>query len=119
MDRTGERTVAVRVLPPYTIEVTFRDGTRRRIDMEPELWEEVFEPLHDPALFAQAAVDPLFGSAYWPTGADLAPEFLYYGDEGPPSGYYEAEIDSEDLAETCPIRNDRWRTCRPPASSPG
>ncbi len=85
----------VEVLRPYVIEVTFDDGSRRQIDMERELWGEVFEPLRDPALFAQAAVDSMFGSVYWPTGADLAPEFLYFGDVNP-----YAEFLSE--AETAP-----------------
>ena len=89
-----ERAVAVEVLRPYVIEVTFDDSTRRQIDMEPELWGPVFEPLRDPALFAQAAVDPAFGSVYWPTGADLAPEFLYYGEETP-YGRIETEMPKE------------------------
>jgi hypothetical protein len=80
--------VAVRVIPPYTIEVTFEDGTKRRIDMEDDLWGEVFAPLRDPELFAQAKLGPDFGSVYWPTGADLAPEFLYYGEDGPPPDFY-------------------------------
>lgn len=78
-----EKAVAVEVLRPYVIEVTFGDGSRRQIDLEAELWGPVFEPLRDPALFAQVAVDPMFGSVYWPTGADLAPEFVYYGDVNP------------------------------------
>ena len=97
-----ERAIGVRVIPPYIIEVTFDGGTRRLIDMEPDLWGEVFEPLRDPALFAQAAVDPTFGSVYWPTGADLAPEFLYYGDEGPPPGFYDPQP-HDDTAEESAI----------------
>jgi hypothetical protein len=27
----------------------------------------------------------------WPNRADVAPEFLYYGEAGPPPGYYEPE----------------------------
>jgi hypothetical protein len=78
-----EEAIAVKVLRPYVIAVTFKDGTRREVDVEPLFWGEVFAPLRDPVLFSQAAVDPLFGSVYWPTGADLAPEFLYYGEETP------------------------------------
>lgn len=81
--------VALKVIPPYVLEVTFDDGTTRQTNMESELWGEVFAPLRDPALFAQAAVSPTFGSVFWPTGADLAPEFLYYGEAGPPPGYYD------------------------------
>ena len=94
-----ERAVAVRVLGPYIIEVTFRDGTQRRHDLESDLWGPVFEPLRDPAFFAQAAVDPELGTVVWPNGADLSPEFLYYGEEGPPPGYYgEAEVPSADAS---------------------
>jgi hypothetical protein len=83
MERRFERAVAVRVLRPYVLEVTFDDGVRREVDIEPLFWGEVFRPLRDPDLFAQATVDPDWGSVYWPTGADLAPEFLYYGEDTP------------------------------------
>ena len=72
-----EIVVGVLVHPPYTLDVTFDDGTVRRIDLEPELDGEVFEPLRDPALFAQVTVDDEAGTVVWPNGADLAPEFLY------------------------------------------
>lgn len=96
-NETLDYAVAVRVVPPYELIVTFADGTERRIDMEQELWGEVFEPLRDPAFVALAEVDPDFGSVFWPNGADLSPEFLYYGEAGPPPGYYggvESEQDS-------------------------
>ena len=82
-EQSVEEATSVEVIRPYVIAVTFNDGTRREVDIEPLLWGEVFAPLRDPALFAQAAVDPLFGSVCWPTGADLAPEFLYYGEQSP------------------------------------
>lgn len=83
MTRRFEKATSLRVVGPYVIEVTFDDGFRREVDIEPLLWGEVFAPLRDPVLFAQAAVDPAGGSVFWPTGADLAPEFLYYGEETP------------------------------------
>jgi hypothetical protein len=67
----------VRVLRPYVLEVHFRDGVCRRIDLKDELWGEVFEPLKDPEMFAAATVDHEIGTVVWPNGADLAPEFLY------------------------------------------
>ncbi len=73
---TTHTAVAVRTLEPYRLEVVFQDGTCRVIDIEPLLYGEVFAPLRDPALFAQATIDPLFGAVLWPNGADLAPEFL-------------------------------------------
>lgn len=83
MTRRFEKAVSLRVVGPYVIDVTFNDGFRREVDLEPLLWGEVFATLRDPALFAQAAVDPLAGSVFWPTGADVAPEFLYHGDGTP------------------------------------
>ncbi len=65
------------VIPPYTLEVTFDHGVVRRIDLEPELSGDVFEPLKDPQVFAQVTVDQEAGTVVWPNGADLAPEFLY------------------------------------------
>lgn len=83
-----EKAIAVRVIAPYRIDVTFSDGAQREIDLEDELWGDVFAPLRDPDLFAQAEVDPDAGSVTWPTGADLSREFLYFGDDGPPDGFY-------------------------------
>ncbi|HLB23645.1 MAG TPA: DUF2442 domain-containing protein [Dehalococcoidia bacterium] len=73
------RVVGVTVLPPYTVQLMFDDGMVRRIDLEPELHGEVFEPLKDPAFFAQVHVEG--GTIAWPNGADLAPEFLYEAGE--------------------------------------
>lgn len=37
----------------------------------------VFEPLRDPAFFAQVRVDPEAGTLVWPNGADLDPLVLH------------------------------------------
>lgn len=37
----------------------------------------VFEPLRDPAFFAQVTVGPELGTIVWPNGADLAPDALH------------------------------------------
>jgi hypothetical protein len=37
----------------------------------------MFEPLCDPAMFGQFQIHPDFHTLTWPTGADVAPEFLY------------------------------------------
>lgn len=73
---------AVRVIPPYGLEIRFADGTVRRINLEQALHTTlrgpVFEPLHDQAFFARAFVD--IGTVCWPNGADIAPESLYEDD---------------------------------------
>ena len=94
-----EFAVAVHVVEPYILDVTFDDGARRRVDLEAELWGPIFEPLRDPAFFAQAAVDPVLGTVVWPNGADVSPEFLYYGEDGPPPGYYDPQEVPDDVAE--------------------
>lgn len=61
----------------YRVWITFSDGTSGEVDLESELWGPMFEPLRDPALFAQVHADPELDTITWPNGADLAPEYLY------------------------------------------
>lgn len=68
--------VAVEVVEPYLLRVTFSDGVDRLVNVEPLLYGEVFEPLRDASLFRQASVDAELGTVVWPNGADLSPEFL-------------------------------------------
>ena len=67
----------VRYLRPYVLRVTFSDGVTKDVDLESELWGEMFEPLKDESLFRRARVGPESHTVEWPNGADLAPEFLY------------------------------------------
>ena len=62
----------------YCIKVTFENGIESVIDLENELWGEVFEPLKDLNAFKNFVLDNELQTIVWPsTGADLAPEFLY------------------------------------------
>jgi hypothetical protein len=61
----------------YRILVAFDDGTRGEVDLEAELWGEMFEPLRNPEKFRAFRLDPELRTIVWPNGADLAPEFLY------------------------------------------
>jgi len=63
-------------LPGWRLGVVFSDGARGEIELESRLFGPMFEPLRDPAVFAQADVDE-FGAVCWPNGADLAPDALY------------------------------------------
>lgn len=71
----------LQILPPYTLDVRFDDGRRRKVDVEPLLFGPVFEPLRDPLVFAEAKLDAELGTVVWPSGADLSPELLYASEE--------------------------------------
>jgi len=69
------RVTQVQVVGPFSLDLTFNDGTRKRVNFRRLLWGEVFEPLRDPSYFARVELDEWTVS--WPNGADFAPEFLY------------------------------------------
>jgi hypothetical protein len=66
----------VEVVGPHRLKLAFNDGTQGEIDAKVLLTGPVFEPLLDPAYFAKAEIDPLYGTVVWPNGADFAPEAL-------------------------------------------
>ncbi len=52
MPRPGVRAVTeVKTEEPYVLHITFSDGTRRVVDVEPLLFGEMLEPLRDPEFF--------------------------------------------------------------------
>jgi len=61
----------------YKIWLRFEGGVEGEVDLEAELWGEVFEPLIDPREFRKLRLDEELGTVVWPNGADFAPEFLY------------------------------------------
>ena len=61
----------------YQIRLKFADGLEGVIDLRDELWGEVFEPLKKMELFRTFRLNEELNTIVWPTGADLAPEFLY------------------------------------------
>lgn len=71
------RVVAVEIAGPHALDVRFKDGTRKRVDLLPLLEGPIFDPLRDPTFFAQVLLDPVAGTVVWPNGADVAPETLY------------------------------------------
>jgi hypothetical protein len=67
----------VEYLEKYRLRLEFDDGTAREVDLENELYGEVFEPLKDLNLFKQIYLNPDTKTIEWPNGADFAPEFLH------------------------------------------
>jgi len=67
----------VQVVGRSSLDLTFDDGTRKRINLGRELYGPMFEPLRDAAYFAQAYLDANSRTVTWPNGADFAPDFLY------------------------------------------
>jgi hypothetical protein len=68
----------VRVIGPHSLELTFDTGLHKRVNLRRELYGPIFEPLRDPAYFAQVYLDPDSRTVAWPNGADFAPDFLYH-----------------------------------------
>ncbi len=74
------RVVSVHAEPDRRLRITFVDGTTGTVDLRdflnaPHIQGTVFEPLRDPAHFAQVRV--AMGAVQWPNGADLAPDAMY------------------------------------------
>ena len=61
----------------YTIWLRFEDGLEGEVDLESELWGEVFEPIKDQEEFKAFQLNSELNTIAWPCGADFAPEFLY------------------------------------------
>jgi hypothetical protein len=59
------------------VDLTFKDGRHKRVNLLPLLEGPVFQPLRDPAFFARLSLDTMAGTIVWPNGADIAPETLY------------------------------------------
>ncbi len=69
--------VEARYLGGYKVWLRFADGVKGNVDLENDLWGEVFEPLKDQKEFGKVRLDEELHTLVWPNGADFAPEFLY------------------------------------------
>jgi len=69
--------IKARVCGPFSLDLEFEDGTRKRVNLRRLLWGPVFEPLKDPNYFRRGKLDKVAGTVVWPNGADVAPEHLY------------------------------------------
>ena len=68
--------VDAKLAGPTALDVKFNDGNRFIVDLRPLLTGVVFEPLLDPAEFANFSLDTVCKTVVWPNGADLAPEAI-------------------------------------------
>jgi hypothetical protein len=59
----------------YKIALTFNDGRKKIVNLEEELYGEVFEPLKNIEYFKHFKLNPF--TIEWDNGADFSPEFLY------------------------------------------
>ncbi|SMN00855.1 hypothetical protein SPONL_1591 [uncultured Candidatus Thioglobus sp.] len=59
----------------YKISLSFNDGFKGEIDLEPELSGEIFQPLKDVSFFKSFILNG--HTLSWSNGADFAPEFLH------------------------------------------
>ena len=64
----------VAYLNDYKLRLKFGHGVEGIVDLKPELYGEIFEPLQNQALFQQVYLTSR--TIEWPNGADFAPEFL-------------------------------------------
>lgn len=71
------RVTDAKLVRDFVVWVRFNDGSEGEVDLSGELEGPVFEPLKNPKVFAQFKLDPDTHTLVWPTGADLAPEFLH------------------------------------------
>ena len=84
--------VSVRPLSEHRLQVRFDDGMEGIIDVAKMVkFAGVFEPLRDPAFFAQAIVNAELGTVCWPNGADLDSDVLHATITGVPIPQYVAK----------------------------
>lgn len=70
------RIVKVSALGDFRLQLTFKDGAKRIVDLESILWGPMFAPLRIPSEFRKVRVNSRFGCIEWPNGADLCPDAL-------------------------------------------
>ena len=106
------RVMKAKACGAHSLDLTFKNGTRKRVDLLPLLDGPVFEPLRDPKYFATVELDSVAGTVVWPNGADIAPETLYTAlrDEGERDAAVAEPRRASDRGSRCPPRplSVRW-----------
>ena len=65
-----------RYLHDFVIWLRFNDGSTGEVNLEEELYGEVFGSLNNVETFKRFRIDPEINTIVWENGADFAPEFL-------------------------------------------
>jgi len=69
----------VKVVGDHHLQLTFKDGIVKIVDLT-GFWEsELFKPIRDPEFFRQVKPNEGCHVIEWPNGADFDPETLYHG----------------------------------------
>ncbi len=71
--------VQAKYVQDYVLDITFNDGTQKRVDISQWFKGPVFEPLRKKAYFKRFFVEA--ATVAWPNGVDIAPESLYAAKE--------------------------------------
>ncbi|MFY8106676.1 MAG: DUF2442 domain-containing protein [Elstera sp.] len=70
--------ICARPLEGHRLWLLFEDGLEGEVLVSSLVaFSGIFEPLQDPARFAEVQVNPDLGTVCWPNGADLDPLVLY------------------------------------------
>ena len=70
--------IRVKPLKDLRLHLEFEDGIEGEVDIGKLIkFTGVFEPLQDKDFFGKVAVNPEWGTIFWPNGADLDPDVLY------------------------------------------
>ena len=67
----------VQYLGDYRLKLWFDNGKIKEINLEDELYGNIFAPLKDFQFFQKVYVNEETQTIEWPNGADFAPEFLF------------------------------------------
>jgi Protein of unknown function (DUF2442) len=64
----------------FCVLLSFTDGSKRVVDLEPFLRGPIFEEIRaSTEAFRKVKVDKELGTITWPNGADIDPDVLYLG----------------------------------------
>lgn len=61
----------------YGLHLSFNNGESGEVDLEDELYGEMFAPLRNLDVFKDFRVDEEIDTVVWRNGADFSPDFFY------------------------------------------